>query len=128
LFQRPPQSHTKYSPHGPGGNPVLAAGVGELPKPVINQPHGAQTKTWEITMKKLILAAAVLAVSAPLAFAQEAAKAPDFAAVDADKSGTVSMEEAKAAITTLTDDAYKAADADGSGDLNADEFAKLAAG
>lgn len=78
-------------------------------------------------MKKVILAAAALAVSAPLAFAQEATPAPDFATVDADKSGAVSMEEAKAAITTLTDEAYKAADADGSGDLNADEFAKLSA-
>lgn len=76
-------------------------------------------------MKKLALTAAALAASATFAFAQTA---PDFATVDADKSGTVSLEEAKAAIATLTDEAYKAADADSSGDLNADEFAKLAAG
>ncbi len=71
-------------------------------------------------MKKLLLAAALLAAPAT-AFA-----AADFAAVDADKSGAVSMEEAKAALPDLTEEAFKAADKDGSGDLNAEEFAAIA--
>lgn len=74
-------------------------------------------------MRKAILAATAILGTAGFAFAQAA----DFAAADADASGTVSMEEAMAAVPGLTEDAFKAADADGSGDLNAEEYAALSA-
>ena len=73
-------------------------------------------------MKKILATAALLSLTSALAFAQT----PDFAAVDADASGAVSMEEAQAAMPDLTEEAFKAADADGSGDLSAEEFATLA--
>ncbi|GAB4355957.1 MAG: hypothetical protein Kow0026_15480 [Oricola sp.] len=71
-------------------------------------------------MKKLLVAAAALAATTSLALAA------DFAEVDADGSGTVSMEEAKAAMPDLTDEAFATADTDGSGDLSPEEFATLA--
>ncbi len=75
-------------------------------------------------MKKTILALAVIGLSGLPAFAQEA----DFMKVDANADGNVTMEEATAAGWTWTEDQFKAADADASGGLNADEFAKAAAG
>ena len=74
-------------------------------------------------MKKTLAAIALVAFASP-AFAQT----PDFASVDADSSGAVSWEEAQAALPNATEDAFKAADADGSGDLNETEFASLSAG
>ncbi|QKV17226.1 calmodulin [Oricola thermophila] len=71
-------------------------------------------------MKKLLVAVAALAAATGLAMAAE------FAEVDADASGTVSMDEAMAAMPELTEDAFAAADADGSGDLSPEEFAALA--
>lgn len=70
------------------------------------------------------LATLGLIVFAAPAFAQAA----DFATVDADASGAVTWEEVQAAIPDLTQDQFKAADADGSGDLSQDEFAKAIAG
>ena len=49
----------------------------------------------------------------------------DFATVDADASGTVTWEEVQAALPDVTEDAYKAADADASGDLSAEEFVAI---
>lgn len=71
-------------------------------------------------MKKLLIAAAALAATSSLALAQ------DFASVDIDASGAVSLEEAAAAIPSLTEEAFITADADGSGDLSPEEFATLA--
>jgi opacity protein-like surface antigen len=71
-------------------------------------------------MKKIL---AALAISL---LATTAAQAADMAAVDTDGNGTVSMEEAKAAMPDMTDEAFTAADANGDGQLDADEFAKLA--
>jgi opacity protein-like surface antigen len=71
-------------------------------------------------MKKIL---AALAISL---LATTAAQAADMAAVDTDGNGTVSMEEAKAAMPDMADDAFTAADANGDGQLDADEFAKLA--
>ena len=71
-------------------------------------------------MKKIL---AALAVSL---MAVSAAQAAEMSAVDTDGNGTVSMEEAKAAMPDLADDAFKAADANADGQLDADEFAKLA--
>ena len=71
-------------------------------------------------MRKLI---AVLAVSA---FAFTAAHAAELKDIDADGNGSISMEEAKAAMPDLSEDAFKAADANGDGTLNAEELATLA--
>jgi Ca2+-binding EF-hand superfamily protein len=70
-------------------------------------------------MKTLLaaLAAAALTISA--------AQAAELSEVDTDGNGTVSMEEAKAAMPDMTEEAFKAADADESGELNEEELAKL---
>ena len=70
-------------------------------------------------MKKIL---AALAVSL---MAVSAAQAAEMSAVDTDGNGTVSMEEAPAARPDMADDAFTAADANGDGQLDADEFAKL---
>ena len=56
-------------------------------------------------------------------FASTAALAADFTAVDADQNGSVTIEEAKAALPNLSEDAFKAADGDQNGELSADEWA-----
>ena len=70
-------------------------------------------------MKKLL---ATLAVSL---FAITAAQAAELADLDKDADGMVSMEEAKAMMPDLSDEKFKAADADGDGKLNAEELAAL---
>ena len=49
-----------------------------------------------------------LAIALAAGFASTAALAADFATVDADQTGSVSMEEAKAAMPDLADDAFTA--------------------
>jgi predicted porin len=71
-------------------------------------------------MKKILAALAISLMAAT------AAQAAEMADVDTDGSGTVSMEEASAAMPDLSEDAFNAADADGDGALIADEFATLA--
>lgn len=70
-------------------------------------------------MKKLLVAAVALAATSSFALAAE------FAEVDADASGAISMEEAMAAMPEMTDEAFQTADADGSGDLSPEEFAAI---
>lgn len=70
-------------------------------------------------MKKLL---ATLAVSL---FAITAAQAAEVADLDKDADGMVSMEEAKAMMPDLSDEKFKAADADGDGKLSAEELAAL---
>ena len=72
--------------------------------------------TGEYQMKKF------LAILLATGFASTAALAADFTAADADQNGSVSMEEAKAAMPDLADDAFKAADGDQNGELSADEW------
>ena len=64
-----------------------------------------------------------LAIVLATGFASTAALAADFAAVDADQNGSVTIEEAKAALPNLSEDAFKAADGDQNGELSADEWA-----
>ena len=66
-----------------------------------------------------------LAIVLATGFASTAALAADFTAVDADQNGSVTMEEAKAAMPELTEDAFKAADGDQNGELSADEFGTI---
>ena len=74
-------------------------------------------------MKKVILALGL----AGFASAALAAGEMDFAKVDADANGLVSMEEASAAGWEWTEEQFKAADKDADGSLNADEFAAASA-
>ncbi len=72
-------------------------------------------------MNKILATLVVVAFASP-AFAQQAT---DFTTVDADASGTVTWEEVQAALPDVTEDQFKAADADSSGDLSSDEFASI---
>jgi Skp family chaperone for outer membrane proteins len=76
-------------------------------------------------MKKIILSSLVVLGLSTAAFAQAAA--PDFATVDADASGGVSLAEAQVVLPDLTEEAFTAADIDANGELSAEEFATLAA-
>jgi Skp family chaperone for outer membrane proteins len=76
-------------------------------------------------MKKIILSSLVVLGLSTAAFAQAAA--PDFATVDADASGGVSLAEAQVAWPDLTEEAFTAADIDANGELSAEEFATVAA-
>ena len=70
-------------------------------------------------MKKFL---AVLAVSL---LTVSAAQAAEFADVDTDADGTITLDEAVAAMPDMTEDAFAAADTDEDGGLNADEFAAI---
>jgi hypothetical protein len=74
-------------------------------------------------MKKLLLTIAAAGMTlATGAFAQDATTAPDFASVDADSSGGVSLAEAQAIWPDLTQEAFTAADANADGSLDQTEF------
>ena len=74
-------------------------------------------------MKKIIVSILALGLSTAGVLAQDAAPAaPDFATIDADKSGDVSFAEAQTAWPDLTEDAFKAADTDTSGALSQTEL------
>ena len=75
-------------------------------------------------MKKIILSSLVVLGLSTAAFAQAAA--PDFATVDADASGGVSLAEAQVVLPDLTEEAFTAADIDANGELSAEEFATRA--
>ena len=76
-------------------------------------------------MKKIIVSSLVVLGLSTAAFAQAAA--PDFATIDADASGGVSLAEAQVALPDLTEEAFTAADLDANGELSAEEFATLTA-
>ena len=76
-------------------------------------------------MKKILVSILALGIATTGAMAQDAAApaaAPDFATIDADKSGDVSFAEAQLVWVDLTADAFTAADADASGALSQAEF------
>ena len=75
-------------------------------------------------MKKIILSSLVVLGLSTAAFAQAAT---DFASVDADASGGVSLAEAQVAWPDLTEEAFTAADTDANGDLSAEEYDALVA-
>jgi hypothetical protein len=72
-------------------------------------------------MRHILATLTVVAFTAPAL-----AQAMDFVTIDADASGTVTWEEVQAALPDLTEEAFTAADADGSGDLSEEEFAAIA--
>lgn len=73
-------------------------------------------------MKKIVLSTLVVLGLSSAAFAQSAT---DFAAVDADASGAVSLEEAQAVWPDLTAEAFAAADTDANGELSVEEYGLL---
>jgi len=75
-------------------------------------------------MKKIIVSSLVVLGLSTAAFAQAAT---DFATIDADASGGVSLAEAQVAWPDLTQEAFTAADTDANGDLSAEEYDALAA-
>lgn len=103
--------------HDPG---AISSCPGALMRDIgVNQRLSGVSK-----MKKLVLALAFAGFASASALAAEM----DFAKVDADGNGMVSMEEAAAAGHEWTEEQFKAADKDGDGSLNADEFAAAIAG
>lgn len=75
-------------------------------------------------MKKIVLSTLVVLGLSSAAFAQAAT---DFATVDADASGGVTLAEAQVAWPELTEEAFTAADIDANGELSAEEYATVAA-
>lgn len=75
-------------------------------------------------MKKIILSSLVVLGLSTAAFAQAAT---DFATVDADASGGVTLIEAQVAWPDLTEEAFKAADVDANGELSLEEYDALVA-
>lgn len=73
-------------------------------------------------MKRLTTPFLVLLMAAAPALAQTPT---DFADVDTDANGAISWDEASAVLPNLTEDAFKAADTDTSGDLSEEEYLKL---
>lgn len=77
-------------------------------------------------MKKIILSTLLVLGLSGAAFAQDAV-APDFATLDADASGGISLTELQVAMPGVTAEAFGAADTDASGELSAEEFATATA-
>ena len=75
-------------------------------------------------MKRILLALAVAGFASLSALAAEM----DFAVVDTNADGAVSLEEALAAGWEWSEEQFGEADADGDGALNSEEFAAAAAG
>jgi hypothetical protein len=71
-------------------------------------------------MQKLILSSLVVLGLSSAAFAQAAT---DFATLDTDASGGLSLSEVQVAFPDLTAENFAAADTDGNGELSAEEYA-----
>lgn len=69
-------------------------------------------------MKKLLVSIVALGFST----AVMAQAATDFASVDTDTSGDISLTEAQVVWPDMTEEAYNAADADQSGSLSQEEY------
>lgn len=70
-------------------------------------------------MKKIVLSSIVLLGMGGAAFAQAAT---DFATVDTDTNSAISLTEAQVLWPDLTEEAFKAADTDGNGELSQEEY------
>lgn len=73
---------------------------------------------------KHLLAGIVAAGFAAPAFAQ----APDFASIDVDQSGGLSLPEVQAVFPDTTEEMFQTLDVDGSGDLSPEEYAAATGG
>ncbi len=70
-------------------------------------------------MKKLLVSVLVLGLASSAALAQSAS---DFATVDADKDGAVTLTEAQTVWATLTEEAFKAADTNADSKVDQAEY------
>jgi hypothetical protein len=75
-------------------------------------------------MKKIIVSSLIVLGLSSAAFAQAAT---DFASVDTDASGGISLAEAQVAWPDLTQEAFTAGDTDANGELSAEEYDALVA-
>ncbi|RYE60807.1 MAG: hypothetical protein EOP20_01510 [Hyphomicrobiales bacterium] len=75
-------------------------------------------------MKKIVLSSLIVLGLSGAALAQAAT---DFASVDTDASGGLTLAEAQVAWPDLTQEAFTAADVDGNGELSAEEYDALVA-
>ena len=75
-------------------------------------------------MKKIVLSSLILLGLSGAAMAQAAT---DFASVDTDANGGVSLVEAQVAWPDLTQEAFTAGDDDGNGEHSAEEYDALVA-
>jgi hypothetical protein len=82
----------------------------------------------EKKMKKLVLALSVVGLAVAPALAQTTSTQPEFASVDADSNGQVTMEEITTAGVAMTEQEFAAADADASGWLSEEEYKTAVAG
>jgi opacity protein-like surface antigen len=73
-------------------------------------------------MKTILAVAAGFALLSSAAFAQDAAPASDFATLDADASGDVTLAEANTIWPDLTAELYAAADTNGDGKVDQAEY------
>lgn len=69
-------------------------------------------------VKTILATVSALVMAAPMALAASEA----FTKADADRSGTLTMEELKVVNPNVTDSAFQAADTDGDGALSEQEF------
>lgn len=74
-------------------------------------------------MKYLLVYIAAAGFAVP-AFAQN----PDFASIDVDQSGGLSLPELQAVFPDTTEETLQAVDTDGSGDLSPEEYAAATGG
>lgn len=70
-------------------------------------------------MKKLLVSVLVLGLASSAALAQAAS---DFATVDADKDGAVTLTEAQTVWATLTEEAFKVADTNADSKVDQAEY------
>ena len=70
-------------------------------------------------MKKLLVSVLVLGLASSAALDQSAS---DFATVDADKDGAVTLTEAQTVWATLTEEAFKAADTNADSKVDQAEY------
>lgn len=75
-------------------------------------------------MKKIVLTSLFALGLTGAAMAQAAT---DFASVDTDLNGTISLTEAQVAWPDLTEEGFTQADTDGNGELSAEEYDALVA-
>jgi Ni/Co efflux regulator RcnB len=85
---------------------------------VMDKPRAAQDPHGGLPMKKLLVSIVAIGFST----AVMAQAATDFASVDTDVSGDVSLTEAQVVWPDLAEDAYAAADTDQNGSLSQEEY------
>src|SRR5690606_14001643 len=110
--------------HHIGGSVSVSRIAGEHPSEADKSAPAIPNHMELNAMKKIILSSLVVLGLSTAAFAQAAT---DFASVDTDTSGGISLAEAQVAWPDLTEEAFTAADTDGNGELSVAEYDALVA-